>query len=118
MMATAHANVLLGHVAEVFPTISKIKLISFSGEETNVMIESAPASISAIAVGRGGENLEIKLPSAIEIKSGDKIMTMGTFPLAVGVVEKVEIDLSDPFQKILFRLPINLQELKYVMIEK
>lgn len=129
MMVMAQDNVLLGHVAEVFPLTSKIKLISFSGEETNVMIESQTtydvgsttdivSHISAIAIGRGGENLEIKLPSAIEIKSGDKVMTMGTFPLAVGVVEKVEIDLSDPFQKILFRLPINIQELKYVMIEK
>jgi cell shape-determining protein MreC len=122
MLVMAQDNVLLGHVAEVFPAASKIKLISFSEEETNVLIESAgngtSTALSAIAIGRGGENLEIKLPSAIEIKSGAQVMTMGTFPLAVGVVEKVEINLSDPFQKIFFRLPVNIQELKYVMIEK
>ncbi|MBI4691908.1 MAG: rod shape-determining protein MreC [Candidatus Terrybacteria bacterium] len=115
MTVTAYENVLLGFVIEVFADISKVKLISFPGEETNVMIQG---QVSAIAIGRGGENLEIKLPSAIEIKLGDQIMAPGTFPLLVGVVEKVEINLSDPFQKILFRLPINLQYLKYLMVEK
>lgn len=120
MAVTAFGDILLGSVAEVFPKISKVKLISFPEEEINVLIEPTydVGGISAIAIGRGGENLEIKLPSSIEIKSGDQIMTMGTFPLSVGVVEKVEINLSDPFQKILFRLPLNLQYLKYVMLEK
>jgi len=115
MTVTAYENVLLGSVIEVFADISKVKLISFPGEETNVMIQG---QVSAVAVGRGGENLEIKLPGAIEIKSGDQIMALRTFPLLAGVVEKVEINLSDPFQKILFRLPVNLQYLKYVMLEK
>lgn len=117
---TVFGDILLGSVVEVFAKISKVKLISFPGEETNVMIEPTydVGGISAIAIGKGGENLEIKLPSSIEIKSGDQIMTMETFPLSVGVIEKVEINFSDPFQKILFRLPVNLQYLKYVMLEK
>ncbi len=122
MLVTAYGNVLLGYVAEVFPTISKVKLISFSNEETNVLIESAgigtSTAVSAIAIGRGGENLEIKLPSSIAINSGDQVKTMGAFPFIAGTIEKVEINLSDPFQKLLFRLPVNIQELKYVMIEK
>ena len=122
MLVTAYGNVLLGYIAEVFPSTSKVKLISFSGEETNVLIESAGTGtstvISAIAVGRGGENLEIKLPSSIAINFGDQVKTMRTFSFIVGTIEKVEISLSDPFQKLLFRLPVNIQELKYVMIEK
>jgi cell shape-determining protein MreC len=122
MLVTAYGNVLLGYVAEVFPSTSKVKLISFSNEETNVLIESAgtgtSTAISAIAVGRGGENLEIKLPSSIAINSGDQVKTMGNFPFIAGTIEKVEISLSDPFQKLFFRLPVNIQELKYVMIEK
>ncbi len=122
MLVTAYGNVLLGYVAEVFPSTSKVKLISFSNEETNVMIESAgtgtSTAVSAIAIGRGGENLEIKLPSSIAINSGDQVKTMGTLSFVVGTIEKVEISLSDPFQKLLFRLPVNIQELKYVMIEK
>lgn len=122
MTAMAQDNVLLGYVAEVFPSASKVKLISFPNEETNVLIESSGTGtstvVSAIAVGRGGENLEIKLPSSLAINSGDQVKTMGNFPLMAGTIEKVEMNLSDPFQKLLFRLPVNIQELKYVMIEK
>jgi cell shape-determining protein MreC len=113
-------DVMLGYVAEVFSKTSKIKLVSFPGEETSVIIESlaSGAKISALAIGRGGGEMEIKIPSSIEVRSGDLVKTPGTYPLMLGTVEKTEINLSDPFQKIYFRLPVNFQELDKVMIEK
>ncbi len=119
-MTVVFENAFLGYVAEVFPQTSKIKLVSFPSEEINVMIEPASggAGISAVSIGQGGGNMEVKIPSSVEIHSGDKIMTPGTYPLLMGAVENVELNVSDPFQKIHFRLPVNLQELKYVMIEK
>ncbi len=120
MIATAFSNILLGYTTDVFSKTSKIKLISFPGEETNVIIESVStgAKISALATGRGGGDMEIQLPSSLEIHSGDRIIAPGTYPLMLGIVERAEINLSDPFQKIFFRLPLNFQELKYVMIDK
>jgi len=116
MRALAYPGVMIGTVAEVFPKTSKIKLISFSGEETNVFLEEE--KVSALAVGLGGGNLEIKMPSSFKINSGGKILTEGTFPLLVGEVGKIEVDLLNPFQKILFRLPVNLNEIKSVLVEK
>lgn len=120
MTATAFSNILLGYTTDVFSKTSKMKLISFPGEETNALIESVStgAKISVTAVGRGGGDIEIKIPSSLEVHSGDRITTPGTYPLMLGIVERAEINLSDPFQKIFFRLPVNLQELNYVMIEK
>lgn len=120
MTATAFSNILLGYVTDVFSKTSKVKLVSFPGEETNAIIDSVStgAKISALAIGRGGGGMEIKIPSSVEVHSGDRIMTLGTYPLMLGIVERAEINLSDPFQKIFFRLPLNFQELKYVMIEK
>jgi len=120
MTVTVFSDNLLGYVTDVFSKTSKVKLVSFPGEETNAIIESVSqgAKISALAIGRGGGEMEIKIPSSLEVHSGDRIMTLGTYPLMLGIVEKAEINLSDPFQKIYFRLPVNLQELKYVMIEK
>ncbi|MCX6731448.1 MAG: rod shape-determining protein MreC [Candidatus Parcubacteria bacterium] len=120
MTATAFSNILLGYATDVFSKTSKIKLISFPGEETSALIESVStgAKISALATGRGGGEMEIKLPSSLEIHSGDRITTPGTYPLMLGIVERAEINLSDPFQKIFFCLPVNIQELNYVMIEK
>jgi rod shape-determining protein MreC len=120
MKATAFSNILLGYVTDVFPKASKIKLVSFPGEETNALVESVSlgTKISVLAIGRGGGDMEIKIPSSLEVHAGDRIMAPGTYPLMLGIVERAEINLSDPFQKIFFRLPLNLQELKYVMIEK
>ncbi len=114
MRAAAYGNILLGYVSEVFPKTSKIKLISFPGEENNVSL--LDSGVSAVAIGMGGENLEITLPRAIKIKVGERAAALGSDSLAAGIVEKIIADPADPFQKILFRLPVNIQELKYVMI--
>jgi rod shape-determining protein MreC len=115
MMVTVYGNVLIGYVVDIFSKTSKVKLISFEGEETNVVLQ--PSGISAIATGKGGENFEIVFPRSVEVKSGDLVTTSGMRPLVVGITERVEVNISDAFQKILFRIPLNIQELKYVMIK-
>lgn len=116
MVVTTYGEVLVGHVVEVFGSTSKVKLISFPTEETGVILGFQNIAISA--KGRGGENLEINLPRDIVVNVGDLITTPGLNNLAVGAVEKIETSDSSPFQKIMFRLPINIQQLGYVMIEK
>lgn len=121
MKAIAYSNIIIGHVTEVFPESSKVTLISSSGEETNVFIESVRsgnAKVAAVSVGLGGGNMEIKIPSSIQVSSGDQIITTGTFPFLAGTAEKIEMNLSDPFQRVLFRLPVNLQQAKHITIEK
>lgn len=120
MMVKVHDNILIGYVVDVFAKTSKIKLVSYPGEELSVIIQpiGGGQSIPVAAAGMGGGNMEIKLPNSIQVNSGDQVITEGTFPLLLGFVEKVEVNLSDPFQKIMFRTPVNFQELKSVMIEK
>lgn len=118
MRVTVYSSIIMGYVAEVFPKISKVKLISSSDEETNVVIMNENEKIAAVSVGLGGGNMEIKIPSSIQINFGDKVMTTETFPFLVGIVEKTEVSLSAPFQKILFRSPVNLRQMKYVTIER
>lgn len=117
MKVTVYSSIIMGYVAEVFPKISKVKLISSSDEETSVVIVIENEKVAAVGVGLGGGNMEIKIPNSIQVSSGDKITTAGTFPLLVGIAEKIEMNLPDPFQKILFRSPFNLQQVKYVTIE-
>lgn len=112
---TAFGNVLLGYVSDVMADSSRVKLISFPGQETNVFING---QVSAIAVGVGGENLEIALPHDINIEVGDSITTLGTSPLFLGIVEEVVREPAAPFQKIIFRLPVNIQELQQVFLLK
>ena len=115
MEVTAYGDILIGHVSEVFSKTSKVKLVSFPKEEIGAMILSS--NMPVIAIGQGNGNLEINLPKDAEITEGDKIVTIGAEPMILGIVERVESQPTDPFQKILFRLPINIQELAYVMIK-
>jgi len=114
MTATAYGDVFLGYISEVFGNTSKITLASFPERETNVMLASS--SISAMAVGRGGGNFEIILPRSLKVSPGEAVIIPGRHPMLMGIVEKILADFSDPFQKILFRLPVNIQELKYVTL--
>lgn len=116
MRAVAHGSILIGHVAETFPNTSKIKLLSYPGEETNLVIENA--KISAIGLGLGGGNIGIRMPSSVKIDFGDKINTDGTFHYLLGTVDKIEADTLNPFQMIIFRIPINLNEIQKIGIEK
>jgi cell shape-determining protein MreC len=110
---TAYGNVLLGHITDLSTQTSRVQLISYPGKETNIFIGGR---VSATAIGRGGGNLQVELPSGIDIKIGDPITTLGIHPLFLGTVEKIEKDDANPFQKIVFRLPINIQELRYVYL--
>ena len=116
MKAVAYGSVLIGHVAETFPGVSKIKLVSYPGEETNLIMENA--KISAIGLGLGGGNIEVKIPSSVKINSGDKINTEGTSYYLLGTADKIEADALNPFQKIIFRMPVNLNELQKIGLEK
>lgn len=116
MQVSAFGSVLLGYISDVLQNTSKVKLISSFGEETNVILESS--GIPAIAVGRGGENLEIILPRSVSIIGGGRIITMGKQPMLVGHAEKIEHQATDPLQKIVFRLPVNIQYLNHVFILK
>jgi cell shape-determining protein MreC len=113
MVATAYNSVFLGHVFDVSLDVSRVRLVSYPGVETSVFIEDR---VSAIAVGRGGENMELILPHDIEVNIGDSITTLDSDPLLLGFVEDIIKEPTDPFQKILFRLPVNIYELRYVYL--
>ena len=115
MLVTAFGNVLLGHIYEAAPNISRVKLISSPEEEANVFIGNR---VSAIAVGLGGENMVVDLPTNIDINIGDSVVSLDTNSLFLGVVEELIQEPTSPFQKIIFRLPVNIQELRHVYIVK
>jgi hypothetical protein len=74
--------------------------------------------IYAPAAGRGGGNFEMTLPRDIKIDAGTDIVIPGITPYVLGVVQDIVSDPRDPFQKLLLASPINIQELKFVQIEK
>ncbi|KKS14478.1 MAG: hypothetical protein UU71_C0025G0010 [Parcubacteria group bacterium GW2011_GWB1_41_6] len=116
MAVTAYGNILLGYVSDVSSSASKVKLISSLNEETNAVFQDS--GLSVVALGKGGENFEISLPRSVEVKIGETITNLEINPLLVGIVERIEKNDASPFQKIFFRLPLNLNYLRYVLVIK
>ena len=58
------------------------------------------------------------LPRDLEILGGEQVVLPGITPYVVGIVETVISDPRDPFSKALLSSPVNIQELKFVEIQK
>ena len=109
------ASIAIGQIEEVCDQSSKVKLYSSPGQKFTIFVGSK--SIQAEAEGLGGGNFMVKLPRGIEISEGDSAVVPGISTAVFGFVEKIEIEPTDSFQKIIFKIPLNLTELKWVEVE-
>lgn len=109
-------NIFIGKIDEVYGNTSTVKLFSSPGEITQVFI--GLQNISANAVGRGGGNFIVKLPRGTEVEKGDIITMPGIDTKLFAIVEDIKADPSDPFITILFKNPVNLNDIKWVQIVK
>lgn len=107
-------NVVIGTISKVYKSTSIVTLFSAPGEKTEIMI--GPEKILATALGRGSGNFSTQLPRAIDVVEGDIIIMPNINPKIFGVVERIIADSADPFQIILFKNPINLNEVRWVEI--
>ena len=107
-------NVVIGTVSKVYKSTSIVTLFSAPGQKSNIMI--GPDKIIAEAIGRGGGNFSTQLPRATDIVEGDIVTMPGINPKIFGVVESATADSADPFQIILFKNPINLNQMRWVEI--
>lgn len=97
---------IVGQVTRVFPHTSVVTLITDKSLEVPVLVERN--GLRAIAFGHGQNNIiEIPfLPTNVDIKKGDVLVTSGidgVYPqgVAVAVVSNIEIVAGSPFAKII-----------------
>ncbi len=124
----ALGNVPIGRIAEVFDDSSKVILFTNPGEKTDVVISSKPAQLDDTSrlggdvfmqvVGRGGGNFEMILPRDFTLEKGTVVHLPGLTPYILGIIETIISDPRDSFQKALLVSPVNVQELKFVEVEK
>lgn len=129
----AFGDIPIGRVKEVYYRSAKVVLFSSPGEKTNVSVPlSLPGNKDIIssdennktsdtfmeAVGRGGGNFEMILPRDFILKKGTEVVLPDISPLVLGIVETIITDPRDSFQKALLVSPVNIQEIKFVQIER
>lgn len=116
-MVYAGDHYLIGRIEAVNPTTSIVKLFSSPGEKVDVLVGASSTS-AVVAEGRGGGNFFIKVPRNIDIKEGDPIIVPSLHSIVLGTAEKVDADAGEAYTEIYFKLPININSLKYVQIKK
>lgn len=106
----------IGRVAETFSDSAKVVLFSSPGQKTEVIISGG--NIFLEIVGRGGGNFEAVLPRDMELPQGTEAMLPGANGGLIGMVETTISDPRDAFKKVLLSSPVNIQELKFVQVER
>lgn len=69
-------------------------------------------------IGRGGGNFEMILPRDAVMKKGAEAVLPGITPYTIGIVQTIISDPRDAFQKALLMSPVNIQDIKFVEVEK
>lgn len=110
----AGKDMILGYIEEVFDSTSRVILISSFGREQNFFLEKA--NLSALAVGKGSNELETSLPRDFPVETGERLFTLTEPPYLAGLVEKIESSPSSPVKKLKIRQPFNLNNLRSVNI--
>jgi cell shape-determining protein MreC len=114
----AWGNIPIGKIAETEANSSKVVLYSSPGEKTEAIISGSAMSSFVEVVGRGGGNFEIILPRDFVLAEGTEIVLPGAYPYLLGTVKTIISDPRDAFQKALIVSPVNVQELKFVQVER
>lgn len=106
----------VGVVSEVFPTFSKVKLFSTSGEKTEAVLERHQVPVELEGIGAG--NFKIIVPRETEVVVGDRVLSATLNSSLVAVVEDIKVSPTDAFKEILAKSPINIFSIRFVSIIK
>ncbi len=110
----AFGAVGLGTVSSVGKQQSTVLLFSAPGRETAAT--TTENTINVTLIGRGGGEYEIRMPRDVVFHEGDVVteQTIHSAPLAT--VQKIVGDPRDPFQRLLAKMPLNIQNISWVFI--
>ena len=108
--------VLIGRISALYSQTSAVTLFTSPGQKYNVLIGSS--NVPAVAGGRGDGQYEAQVPHGSAIQAGDIVSDSSLNDLDFGVVVSVTADPSDPFDQVLFAPPINIYQLRWVLLDK
>lgn len=111
----AFGSVAIGTITSVEKSRAVVQLYSASGRETSGTVMGA--GIAVTLIGRGSGEYEIHMPRDIHFEQGQVIAEQTTVPHVLATIIEITADPRDPFQKIHAKAPVNVQALKWVIVE-
>ena len=113
--AYAFGSVALGTVSAVRDHDATVLLVSNPNRETSGTVTGDNVAITLI--GRGAGEYEVHMPREVKFQIGEPIQLQSTKPYVLAEIKDIETDPRDPFQRLLAKVPVNLQNLKWVIVE-
>lgn len=115
-LVTTQGNLGIGIIAGVAAHTAVVEL--FGGPQFAGDVLLVTKGITVPATGKGGGNFEIHIPREVVVEDGDLLAFPENPAVAIGVVKSIIFDPRDPFQTVLARAPVNVQELRFVQVVK
>lgn len=109
-------NIPIGKVSDVFDQTSKVILFSSIGQKFDVMI--GPSHAPAVAIGRGGGQFQAEIPRGSHIVQGDTVTVSSLNGKPFGTVTSLISDPAQIFETVLFAPPVNIFNLRWVLVQK
>lgn len=113
-VARLEKNITVGRVVNVSGRSALVELFSSPDLKTQVLV--GDKRLQAELLGRGGGNMLLELPRNSDIFTGDQVFLPTSGVELVGIVGEVISDVSEPTQKMLVVLPVNLFNLTWLEI--
>ncbi len=112
----APGNVLIGKIEAVFNKTSKVILFSSPQKQYQVLI--GHSRVPATAFGRGGGQYEAQVTRDVKISEGDFVDAVSISDKPFGIVSAIISDPTQPFETVIFAPPVNIYELRWVLVER
>jgi len=109
-------QISLGRVVDVFDNTARVKLFSSPDETVDVFV--GPFRSPATAKGRGGGQYKAELPRDIIVSEGDPVTIPAINDSVFGTVTAVLSSPTEPFQSIIFAPPVNIFEIRWVLLKR
>jgi cell shape-determining protein MreC len=110
----ASGNIPVGRVTDVFSQTSKVILFYSPDQRHDVLLAD---KIPATAIGLGGGQYEVSIPRGLNVAVGDFVYSANIDGKPMGKIVYINADSSLAFEKVLFSVPINIYELRWVTVE-
>ncbi len=115
-LVTVQHTLGIGTIASVSGRTATVELFGNPRFAGDVLLTTK--GITVPAVGKGSGNFEIHIPREVAVADGDLLAFPQNPGIVIGVVKSIIFDARDPFQTVLARAPVNVQELRFVQVVK
>lgn len=108
-------HVLIGFISSVFDTTARVTLYTEKQQQKEGVL--FPHNVNLVAKGQGSRSMTIDVPREIPVAVGDIFYDLAQPGNIIGVIQDIQFDPRDPFQKAYLGYPVNINNHQIVGVK-